>query len=169
KVLVLGREYHLAGCPKLKGQSPKETALADAIRASVGPCGVCEPNKDQAIRDFVVNYAVAISRERSGSPLPPSAAAGPLASQPNGIPPGPSVVVSDNQYHLANCSTLTGQSGKTMSLADAIRAGAGPCPVCSPSDHNSEIKSFVINYTMAISRETEPARRAAAAERARQA
>src|SRR5258708_31446127 len=88
-------------------------------------------------------------------------------AQTSTIPPGPSVLVFDGQYHIAGCSKLKGQSPKTMSLADAIRAGIGPCDVCAPNDHDNAIRSFVVNYTVAISREMEPARLAAAAERRR--
>lgn len=79
------------------------------------------------------------------------------------VPAGPSVLVLGGEYHVATCPKLNGQSPTTMSLADAMRAESGPCRVCAPNDHDPAIKTFVVNYAVAISRELEPARRAAAA------
>jgi hypothetical protein len=87
-----------------------------------------------------------------------------LAQTPS-VPPGPSVLVLDGDYHAANCPRLNGREPKTMGLADAIRSGAGPCRVCQPNDDRA-VGTFARTYAVAIGREMEAARREAAAARA---
>jgi len=89
-----------------------------------------------------------------------------LAQTPS-IPAGPTVSVFEGEYHVAACPRLAGQAPKSMSLAEAMRAGAGPCRVCEPNRNDQQVQSFAANYAVAISRETAPIRAAAAAERSR--
>jgi hypothetical protein len=86
-------------------------------------------------------------------------------AQTSSIPPGPSVLVLDGEYHAAHCPKLTGHEPKTMGLADAMRSGAGPCHVCQPND-DSAVGTFARTYAVAIGREMEAARRDAEAARA---
>jgi hypothetical protein len=185
-VLVFGDEYHAANCPKLTGQSPKTMPLADAMRAGAGPCRVCAPNGNEAVGAFARNYAVAIGREREAARAATAAERKRVADEsataerkriettlvvppgqsPSTIPPGPSVVVFGGEYHRPTCSKPTSNQSKTMPLADAMRSGAGPCGVCEPNKDDA-IGAFARNYAVAISKETEPARVAAAAERER--
>lgn len=94
-----------------------------------------------------------------------------VEAQAPSIPPGPTVLVLDGDYHLEACTRLYSafvnkESPVTMSLADAMRQGAGPCRLCRPNT-NKEIGAFVANYTGAISREMAAVREAGGAERRR--
>ena len=47
-----------------------------------------------------------------------------VLAQTSSIPPGPTVLVFEGEYHLGTCPKLAGQTPKSMSLADAMRADA---------------------------------------------
>ncbi len=86
--------------------------------------------------------------------LLPWTSAGATAQTPSStIPPGPTVSVYGGQYHLATCPRLAGHTPQTMPLADALRAGAGPCEVCRPNVVDQAIGAFAAEYVVAIARE----------------
>ena len=85
-------------------------------------------------------------------------------SQPT-IPSGPSVLVLGGEYHLASCPRLVGQPPKTVSLANAMRDGLGPCKACTPNSKDRAIGAFAVEHAIAIGKEFERKRAVEDAER----
>jgi hypothetical protein len=85
------------------------------------------------------------------------------------IPQGPAVLVSDEWYHVASCTVAIARKAPTVALADALRAGNRPCPLCEPLHAQLEWATFVKAHGDAIREEVRLKGEADAAEAKRKA
>lgn len=85
------------------------------------------------------------------------------------IPAGPTVLVSDQWYHVDTCTIAVARKAPSMSLADALRAGNRACPLCEPLHKQPEWAAFVKTHADAIREEVRLRREAEAAEAKRKA
>jgi len=91
------------------------------------------------------------------------------AQAQSSIPPGPAVLVSDQWYHVENCSVATARKAPSMALADALRQGNRPCPLCEPHHAQPEWAAFAKAHGEAIREEVRLKAEADAAEVKRKA
>ena len=85
------------------------------------------------------------------------------------IPSGPMVRVSDSWYHVDTCTVAVARSAPSLALADALRQGNRPCPLCEPLHKHAEWAAFVKSHGDAIREEVRLKREAEAAEARRKA
>jgi hypothetical protein len=80
------------------------------------------------------------------------------------IPSGPSVRVSDNWYHLEDCTIAVGRQAPSIPLAEALRRSHRACPICEPLRHRPEWAEFVKAHGETIKAEVKAKAEAEAAE-----
>ena len=85
------------------------------------------------------------------------------------IPQGPTVLVSDQWYHVDTCTIAIARKAPAVTLADALRAGNRACPLCEPLHKQPEWAAFVKTHGDAIREEVRLKREADAAEAKRRA
>ena len=91
------------------------------------------------------------------------------AQSPSSIPRGPAVLVSDQWYHVESCSVAMARKAPSMALADALRQGNRPCPLCEPHHAQPEWAAFAKAHGDAIREEVRLKAEADAAEVKRKA
>ena len=85
------------------------------------------------------------------------------------IPQGPAVPVSDQWFHVDSCTVAIARKAPSVALADALRAGNRPCPLCEPLHRQPEWATFVKAHGDAIREEVRLKKEADAADAKRRA
>ena len=96
-----------------------------------------------------------------------SLALGAQAQSP--IPQGPTVLVSDQWFHVESCTVAIARKAPALPLADALRQRHRPCPLCEPLHKQPEWAAFVKAHGDAIREEVRLKAEADAAEAKRKA